>query len=108
MTCYHGSAALHDFLPWCNAALPDPAGPLLSSLQLTAIEQANMAITRVCQDEAEMMNAKRGPYLKLSDKMTAKIIKYASENGDTLAARHFSNVLGKVLNRSTVPGMKKC
>ena len=55
-----------------------------------AIEEANLAITRVCLDEADKMNAKRGPYIKLSEEMCAKIGKYASENGDTAAAWHFA------------------
>ena len=41
---------------------------------LTAIEEANLAITRVRQDEADKTNAKRGPYIyimKLSDEMRA-------------------------------------
>ena len=38
------------------------------------------------------MNAKRGPYIKLSEEMCAKIGKYASENGDTAAAWHFLGV----------------
>ena len=48
-------------LPRRNPELPDPAGPLSSSLPSTAIEEANVAITRVRQDEAEKTNAKRGP-----------------------------------------------
>ena len=51
----------------------------------------------VHQDEAEKTNAKRGPYIKLSDEMRAKIGKHASEDGDTAAEWHFSKVLGKVL-----------
>ena len=95
-------------LPRRNAELPDPAGPLSSSVPSMAIEQANAAVARVRQDEAGKTNAKGGPYIKLNDEMRAKIGKYASENGDTAAARHFSKVLGKALNRSTVRGMKKC
>ena len=57
-------------LPRRNAEPPDPAGPLLSSLPLTVIEQANMAIARVLQNEVEKTNAKRGSYIMLSDEFT--------------------------------------
>ena len=60
-------------LPLRNAELPDPTGPLSSSLPSTAIEEANMAITHVRQDEEQKTNAKRGPYIKLSDEMRANI-----------------------------------
>ena len=57
-------------LPWRNAELPDPAGPLSSSLPSMAIEQANVASTYVRQDKAEKTNGKRGPYIMLSDEFT--------------------------------------
>ena len=57
-------------LPRRNAQLPDPAGSLSSSLPSTAIEQANVGITRVRQDKVEKTNAKRGPYIMLSDEFT--------------------------------------
>ena len=57
-------------LPQRNAELPDPAGPLLSSLPSMAIEQANVAITHAQQYKIEKMNAKRGPYIMLSDEFT--------------------------------------
>ena len=53
-----------------NAELPDPDGPLSSSLPLTATEQANVAIKRVRQNKAEKTNAKKGPYIKLDDEFT--------------------------------------
>ena len=56
-----------------------------------AIKEANLAITSVCQTEADKMNAKRGPYIKLSEEMCAKIGKYTSENVDTAAVQHFSD-----------------
>ena len=59
------------------------------SLPSMAIKEVNFAITHIRQDEADKMNAKRRPYIKLSQEMCAKIGKYTSENGDTAAARHF-------------------
>ena len=60
---------LHDILPQHNGEIPDPAGPLLSLLPSTLIEETKMAITHVCQDEAEKKNVKRGTYMciKMSD-----------------------------------------
>ena len=58
-------------LPQRNTELPNPAGPLSSSLPSTAIEQENcshVAITCVRQDEAEKTNAKSG--IMLSDQFT--------------------------------------
>ena len=73
-------------LPLRNAELPNPAGPLSSSVPSMAVEQANAAVARARQDEAGKTNAKRGPYIKLNDEMRAKISKYASENCDTAVA----------------------
>ena len=69
----------------------------------SAIEEANAVVTSAQQ---EATKAKRGPYLKLSNELKAKIWKYASENGNSVAARHFSKVLGKELNPSTIRGLK--
>ena len=91
-------------LPRCGQ-LPDPTGPLSSSLPSSAIEEANTAITSARQEEAT--KAKRGPYQQLSNELKAKIGKHASENGNSAAARHFSKVLGKELNPSTIRGLKK-
>ena len=91
-------------LPRCGQ-LPDPTGPLSSSLPSSAIEEANAAVTSARQEEAT--KAKRGSYLKLSNELKAKIGKHASENGNSAAARHFSKVLGKELNPSTIRGLKK-
>ena len=91
-------------LPRCGQ-LPDPTGPLSSSLPSSAIEEANAAVTSARQEEAT--KAKRGPYLKLSNELKAKIGKHASENENSAAARHFSKVLGKELNPSTIRGLKK-
>ena len=69
--------------------LPDPAGPLSSDLPPSVIAAANDAVASACQTTRQK---KRGPYVKLSSEVKAKIGKYASENGDSSAARHFSKV----------------
>ena len=84
-------------------SLPDPSGPLSALLPSSAIEEANAAVNSVRQEES--VKSKRGPYLKLSDEVRAKIGKYSSENGDSVAVRHFTQVLGKLKNRSTVRGL---
>ena len=91
--------------PASRGNLPDPSGPLSSLLPSSAIEEANAAVASVRQKESA--KSKRGPYLKLSDEIRAKIGKYSCENGDLAAARHFTQVLGKPINRSTVRGLKK-
>ena len=87
--------------------LPDPAGPLLLLLPSSAIEEANVAVASIRIQEEESSKSKRGPHLKLSDEIRAKIGKYSCENGDSAAARHFTEVLGKPINCSTVCGLKK-
>ena len=87
--------------------LPDPAGPLSLLLPSSAIEEANVAVASIRRQEEESSKSTRGPYLKLSDEIRAKIGKYSCENGDSAAARHFMDVLGKPINRSIVCGLKK-
>ena len=69
-----------------------------------AIEEANAAVASIQQEESA--KSKRGCYIKLSDEIRAKIGKYSYENGDSAAARHFTHVLGKHINRSTVRGQE--
>ena len=49
---------------------------------------------------------KRGQYSDYSPEQRLKIARYAIENGNSAAARHFSRALGKSLNEGTVRGMK--
>ena len=90
-----------------RGGLPDPAGPLSLSLSPSEIESANAAVTTARQEQLTKTAGKRGPYLRLDNETRAEIGKYASESSDTAAARHFSKVLGKTLNRSTVHSLKK-
>ena len=68
-----------------------------------AIEEANAAVASIQQEESA--KSKRGCYIKLSDEIRAKIGKYSYENGDSAAARHFTQE-GKHINRSTVRGQE--
>ena len=93
--------SLYRYFKTQGRELPNPFGPLSSSVSSAAIEEANAAVSATCTKE------KRGPYQKLSDETREKIGKYSSENGDSAAARHFSTVLSKPISRTTVHGLKK-
>ena len=84
-----------------HGELPDPAGPLLAALKLLLIKAANAAVSAAREAESGTAKAKRGPYNKLNEQTRAKIEKYANEHSNTTAARNFSKVLGKPLNRTT-------
>ena len=72
-----------------SSGLPDPTGPLSSAVPSSSIVAANEAVAHVHQAVGQK---KRGPYLKISNENKAKIGKYASENGQSSAVRHFSKV----------------
>ena len=93
--------SLYRYFKTQGRELPNPSGPLSSSVSFAAIEEANAAVSATCTKE------KRGPNQTLSDETRAKIGKYASEIGDSAAARHFSTVLSKSISRTTVHGLKK-
>ena len=93
--------SLYRYFKTQGRELPNPSGPLSSSVSSAAIEEANAAVSATCTKE------KRAPYQTLNDETRAKIGKYASENGDSAAARHFSTILSKSISRTTVHGLKK-
>ena len=86
--------------------LPNPTGPLSSTIPSPAIEEANAAV-RATAEEQGVNKRKRGPYLTLSDNIRAQIGKYAGEHGVSAAARHFTKVIGKPISVSTVYDCKK-
>ena len=47
------------------------------------------------------MKGKRGKYNRYSPEDRAKIGTYAVENGASIAARHYSKIMGVVINDST-------
>lgn len=51
---------------------------------------------------------KRGEYHNYTGEQRAKIAKFAVENGNIRAARHFSQLLGFSINESSVRTIKKC
>ena len=60
--------------------LPDPTGPLSSTLPSSAIKETNAAVSSIREAGEEPPNGKRGHYHKLSDRMLAAIWKYAVIN----------------------------
>ena len=79
--------------------LPNPFGPLSSSIPSRTIAESNKQIREVLQKDK-----KRGEYNKLSPEEKAVIGKYASENGVSKAVRHFQD---KNVKDSSVRDWKK-
>ena len=70
--------------------LLDPVRPLSTELSPSAITEANAAVTHVQQQAKAKEIKKRGAYIKFDEKTKIRIGKYSSENGISVAARHFS------------------
>ena len=85
--------------------LPDPRGPLSTSLPPRAIAQANAEV-RKSLDDGKQVKA-RGSYHRYSPKMRAAIGKYASTNGVSAALRFFSGKLKHHVSTSQVLSIKK-
>lgn len=63
--------------------------------------------TIICvQGILQLSNRKRGGYGHYTDKQRAKIAKYAFENGNTYAAKHFSKLMERKINESTLHSSK--
>ena len=80
--------------------LPDPRGPLSSSISSAAITQANQEVSECAKDKG-----KRGKY-KYSEKLRAEIGKYSSYHGVAAASRHFSHQLKKKVSETTVRSIR--
>ena len=80
--------------------LPDPKGPLSSSISSAAITQANQEVSECAKDKG-----KRGKY-KYSEKLRAEIGKYSSYHGVAAASRHFSHQLKKKVSETTVRSIR--
>jgi hypothetical protein len=91
--------------------LPDPAkAPTIAAAQL--MKAANDSIINDIQTDRDSITNKRGTKRKRENNVydpatRAKIGRYATENGNSKAARHFSNVLGTSVGESAVRVMKK-
>ena len=74
--------SLHRYFNTQDHQLPNPSGPLSSSVSSAAIEEANAAVAAVNtsrSSSATCTKEKQGPYQKLSHETRAKIGIYASE-----------------------------
>ena len=81
-------------------SLPDPRGPLSSTIPAQAIAEANHEV-----QEATSIGSKkteRGPYKQYSTSVRAEIGKYASHHGVAAAARYFSKKLNCRVSETTL------
>ena len=80
--------------------LPDPKGPLSSSLSSPCISAANKAVQEAQRQQKEPKS--RGNYVKLSDELKAEIARYALQNGNNVAVKYYSKKLKKPIKESSV------
>ena len=80
--------------------LPDPSGPLSTSVSPAAIEDAIKAVRSATQSKP------RGKYAKFTPKKQAAIGEYASLDSNQAAIRHFSKKLGVEMRVTLVPTWK--
>ena len=83
-----------------SASLPDPKGPLSDHLPTASIAEANREVLKAVAEAKEPRN--KGPYIKVTPECKAQVAKFASINGNSVAARKYTKILGKKLNKSTV------
>ena len=87
-----------------SATIPTPGGSLDGVLLPKAIRSANELVRHVTTSNPATKKTRK--YQILSAEFKDKIGKYAAENGNTAAARHFSNELEKPLSEATIWGFK--
>ena len=81
--------------------LPNPCLTPEKSVEISAANGA------VVQAVSKSLKRKRGKYNHYSAEQRYKMAKYAVENGVMKASKHFSKVLGKPVNESSIRTMKK-
>ena len=84
-----------------SGGLPDPKGPLSSSLPASAIVSANKEVSK------ELESKKRGKYNKYTPSQRFEIGNYSSQNGAAAAARYLSRKYKCTVSESTVKSIKK-
>ena len=86
-------------------SLPDPKGHLSDQVRTyilsASIAEANKEVMKTIA-AVDKESQKKGPYLKVTPEYKAKVAKFASINGNSVAARKYTKLLGKNLNKSTV------
>ena len=88
-------------VPTTCDGLPSPRGPLEKVLPPEVTRSANELVREILTPVGSAN--RRGI---LSAELKAKIGKYAAENGNTAASRHFSKDLEKPLSEGTIRGFK--
>ena len=83
-----------------STALPDPIGPLSNKVPSESIAEANKEVVRVITTDETPQ--KKGPYLKVTPECNAKIAKFDSINGNSVAVRKYTKLVDKSLNERTV------
>ena len=86
--------------------LPNPKGPLSSSISSQAIAAANKEVQKAV-GQSSVTGKKRGPYNKFTAAQRFEIGKYSCQYGAAEAARHFSRKLGSKVRESSVKSIKK-
>ena len=86
--------------------LPDPKGPLTSSISAQAIAEANKEVQKA-MGQNSVTGKKRGSYKKYTATQRSEIGKYSCQHGAAATARHFSLKLRSKVSESTVKSIKK-
>ena len=80
-------------------------GPFSDHVTTASIAEANKEVMKAVVEAKERVKEpqKKGPYLKVTPKCKAKVVQFASINGNSVAAaRKYTKLLRKNLNESTV------
>ena len=88
--------------------LPSSSTRAYSSLSRKDLDYANKEVKRAlaAEDSGEKVVTRRGKYNSYTPEERAQIGKYALENGNSRAARHFSKVLDRQIRESTARRLK--
>ena len=86
-------------------SLPDPNGPLSSTVKPQAIESANKKVSALLDSSSskeDSSRSSRGPYMRFSPEQKAQVARYAVESGNKRAIIRYSKLWGVDLKESTV------
>ena len=73
-----------------DTKLPDPRGPLSTTVPSSSIAAANAEVKRVIETEENSDGRKRGHYEKFSTELKFQIGKHAAENGVAATMRFYA------------------
>ena len=91
------------------SVLPDPTGPLNSSISPGAIASANERVADVMDASVDSKKGSRGPYLTLTSAQKLLVARRAAEYGKTTAMKFFAKKypeLSKRLKETSVRWLK--